>query len=59
MSKKTETKETSAGWDCLAVTQVQVFPFRESVNLGHVKGVATVVLNDQLTLRGLRIKATA
>ena len=55
MSKKSETKETSAGWNCLAVTQVQVFPFRECANLGHVKGLATVVLNDQLTLRGLRI----
>ena len=40
-------------WGCLAVTHVQVFPFTGDV--GHVKGIATVVLNDQLVLRGLRI----
>lgn len=43
-------------FDCLAVTQVQVFPFTDSVNLGHLKGLAQVVLNDQLVIRGLRIK---
>lgn len=42
-------------FDCLAVTSVQVFPFKEGANLGHMKGMATVVLNDQLQLRGLRI----
>jgi stage V sporulation protein G len=39
----------------LQVTQVQVFPFKESVSMGHIKGLATVVLNDQLVIRGLRI----
>lgn len=39
----------------LQVTQVQVFPFKESVSMGHIKGLATVVLNDQLVVRGLRI----
>lgn len=39
----------------LQVTQVQVFPFRESVSMGHIKGLATVVLNDQLVIRGLRV----
>lgn len=39
----------------LQVTQVQVFPFRESVSMGHIKGLATVVLNDQLIIRSLRI----
>lgn len=42
-------------FDCLAVTNVQVFPFKDGPNLGHIKGLATVVLNDQLMLRGLRI----
>lgn len=47
----TENKQ----FDCLQVTQVQVFPFREGVSVGHVKGLATVVLNDQLVIRSLRI----
>lgn len=42
-------------FDCLAITQVQVFPFKDSVNLGHVKALAQIVLNDQLVIRGLRI----
>lgn len=47
----TENKQ----FDCLQVTQVQVFPFREGVSVGHIKGLATVVLNDQLIIRSLRI----
>ena len=54
MSKKEEKYQSSA-FDCLAVTQVQVFPFKECPNMGPIKGLATVVLNDQLQLRGLRI----
>lgn len=42
-------------FDCLAVTQVQVFPFKEGPSLGHMKGLAQVVLNDQMIIRGLRI----
>ena len=42
-------------FDCLQVTQVQLFPFKESVSMGHIKGLATVVLNDQLIIRSLRI----
>lgn len=45
----------SPTFECIAVTQVQVFPFTDSVNLGHLKGLAQVVLNDQLVIRGLRI----
>ena len=45
----------SPEFDCIAVTQVQVFPFNDNVNLGHLKGLAQVVLNDQLVIRGLRI----
>ena len=48
-------KVESENFDVLAVTQVQVFPFNEGPNMGHVKGLATIVLNDQLLIRGLRI----
>ena len=48
-------KETSSAFDCLAVTQVQVYPFKETPSMGHVKGLASVVLNDQFQIRGLRI----
>ena len=53
MAKKKETTEN--GFDCLSVTSVQVFPFRSGVNMGKMLGLANVVLNDQLTIRGLRI----
>lgn len=39
----------------MVVTAVQVFPFNEGATLGHMKGLAQVVLNDALTIRGLRI----
>jgi len=39
----------------MVVTAVQVFPFKEGGSLGHMKGLATVVLNDALTIRCLRI----
>lgn len=55
MSKKPEEKETSSAFDCLAVTQVQVFPFKEGPSMGHMLGLASIVLNDQLQVRGLRI----
>lgn len=54
-----EPEETITGvdiaWDCMAVTEVKVFPFKEGPNLGHIKGLAQIVLNDQLVIRGLRI----
>lgn len=48
-------KEKSDFFDALAVTGVQVFPFKEGANLGHIKGLASVVLNDQFVVRGLRV----
>lgn len=42
-------------FDCLAVTQVQVFPFKDSINHESVKALAQIVLNDQLVIRGLRV----
>ena len=52
---KTEEKEISSAFDCLAVTQVQVFPFKEVPSMGHIVGMASVILNDQFQIRGLRI----
>lgn len=58
MAKKTETvtvNDTNRTYETV-VTSVQVFPFKDvGATLGHMKGLATVVLNDALTIRGLRI----
>lgn len=54
MSKQKE-KSQPVAFDCLAVTTCQVFPFKESPNMGHIKGMAHVVLNDQFMVRGIRI----
>ena len=40
-------------FDCLSVTQVQVF--KEGPSMGHMVGTASVILNDQFLIRGLRI----
>ncbi|MBR5282942.1 MAG: SpoVG family protein [Alistipes sp.] len=50
-----EEHPKNSEFDVLAVTNVQVFPFKEGISLGHFKGMASVILNDQLTIRGLRI----
>lgn len=42
-------------WDTLSVTSVSVFPFKEGVNMGHMKALAQIVLNDQLIIRGLKV----
>ena len=55
MNKKAEEKETSSAFDCLAVTQVQVYPFKEGPSMGKMLAKASIVLNDQLQVRGLRI----
>ena len=52
---KTEEKEISSAFDCLAVTQVQVFPFKEGPSMGKMLALASIVLNDQLHVRSLRI----
>ena len=49
-----EANKPSQTFDCLAVTSVQVFPFKEGP-LATVKAIATVVLNDQFMVRGLRV----
>lgn len=53
-----ETKEATKEaiqFDCLAVTSVHVYPFKENPSMGKTRGFANVVVNDQLVLRGLRI----
>ena len=41
-------------FDCLAVTNVKVFPFANNPNVKE-KALATIVLNDQIQIRGLRV----
>lgn len=55
VKKVVKDTAASAAFDCLAVTQVNVWPFKEGANLGHMKGLAQIVLNDQMVIRGLRI----
>ena len=33
--------EASSAFDCLAVTNVQVYPFQEGPSMGHTKGIAS------------------
>lgn len=49
LEEKQKADENS--YECLCVTNVQVFPF----NLGNMKGLAAIVLNDQFLVRGIRI----
>lgn len=42
-------------FDMLAVTDVQVFPFKGGATLGHMKAMARIVLNDQFVVQGLRV----
>lgn len=42
-------------FDVLAVTNVQVFPFKGGASLGHMKAMARIVLNDQFVVQGLRV----
>lgn len=48
-------ENTQSTFDCLAVTNVQVYPFKEGPSMSHMKGLAQVVLNDQMLIRGLRV----
>lgn len=51
--KEEHPKESA--FDVLAVTKVEVYPFKDGINMGHMKALASVVLNDQMTIRGLRV----
>ena len=48
-------KKKINAFDCICVTDVQVYPFKECPYMGHIKGIASVVLNDQFLVRGLRV----
>lgn len=50
-----QKKKSSIDFDCLAVTSVQVYPLKECPYMGNIKGLASVVLNDQFLVRGLRV----
>lgn len=52
----TKNKAVEHTFDCLAVTDVKVFPFKDADNLGSIKAMANIVLNDQLVIRGLKVK---
>lgn len=56
--KETKTMENNKFdkplYDCLDVTTVQVYPISEGCGL-RVKAMASIVLNDQFLVRGLRI----
>lgn len=55
MKNVTEMRDNSPAFDCLAVTNVQVYPFKEGPYMGKLKGIANIVLNDQILIRGLRV----
>ena len=50
-----EEHPTDSQFDVLAVTSVRVYPFKDDASLEHVKAYATIVLNDQIRIRGLRV----
>lgn len=55
---KSNIKKSSGpelAFDCLAVSEVRIFPFKEGPSLGRMKALAEIVLNDQFIVRGLRI----
>ena len=39
----------------IEVTKVDVYTFKEGTDIGHVKAIANIVLNDQIKVRGLRV----
>lgn len=39
----------------LQVTSCQVYPFKDGPSMGHMKALASIVLNDTLQIRGLRV----
>lgn len=50
-----KNSKTPPAWDCLAVTDVKVYPLPDWRKTGPMKAIADVILNDQLVLRGLRV----
>jgi len=52
MADKYQEIEPNCG---IKVTEVKVFPFKETKTLMYTKGLATITLNDAIVVRGLRI----
>ena len=55
MAEQNKTEETKQEVAQNIVTKVQVFPFTDGANLGHMKGTATIEVFGALVIRGLRI----
>lgn len=55
MTQAKENETPFTFFDCLVVTNVQVYPLLEGPNMGHIKALASIVLNDQFLVRGLRV----
>ena len=51
----TQKKKSSIDFDWMEVTEVKVNKFKSIPGANRIKGVAEIVLNEQLILRGLRI----
>lgn len=51
----TKKKKSSIDFYCMEVTEVKVNKFKSLPGANRIKGIAEIVLNDQLILRGLRI----
>ena len=52
---KENSPQTPGEYIRLQVTNVEVYPFKDAVSIAHCKALATIVLNDQFILRGLRV----
>ena len=52
MADKYQEIEPNCG---IKVTNVRVFPFKETSTRIYTKGMATITLNDAIVIRGLRI----
>ena len=50
-----ELRDNSPAFDCLAVTQVNVFVFKENASSGHIKALSSIVLNDQIQIKGWKV----
>lgn len=53
--EKTGTKTEARAYDTLAVTCVRVGIFKDGIDAGRIRALAEVTLNEQLTLRQLRV----
>lgn len=52
MAEQYQVIEPNCG---IKVTQVRVFPFKETSHLMYTKGMAVITLNDAIVIRNLRI----